>query len=889
MRPSRWAAAAGVLLLAAAGLLAQVTGGSVTGRVTDESGRPLSGATVTAKNTGTGIARTAVADANGSYRLSELPVGTYEFNVSASGLATEVRSGVRVLIGQQASLDFSLKVAAVAETVTVQADAPIVETTKSAISSTITTRQIDSLPLPERNFQSLVFLTPGITQSVTEATNISAAGSTGSSNTFLIDGVSNDQDALGDSRGDFSPDAIAEFEVLSSQYSAEYGQASGAIINVLTRSGGNDYHARLATYYRADGLAANNPFSQQTTPFDQWIVSTYLSGPIQKDKAFFFASYEHTIRDDTAVVGVDPAILEALGQGTQTSFPKDLREPRAVVKLDYHPTNQQTLTFRFRLDEPKTTNLGIGENAGGAVLTGETGYTLDTKNTDYVLSHSWIPSTSTVNEARFQYARQSNDITDVNCPGCPLIIRPSVITGKLPNFPQTFSEDRYQFLDSIGFNLLGKGGDHFFKAGVDYSHIEVKAFVPQNFDGLFLFTSDLPYDPANPATFPAIWQGATGNPNFDIKNNIYALYVQDQWRVTPHLTLNLGLRWDYEDQTYVKNDWQNFGPRIHFAWDATKDGKTAVRGGFGIYYDQVFLNVPLLATLFEPGRFDNQTIIAPGYPDPLSGGFAYPLPPDISVLNSHNTTPYKNVGSLGVQRELASDMALSLDFVYARGYHLLLMRDANAPPPGAGGVRPNPDVGIEYDISTIGRMRYQALQLGFQKRFGTQVGVQLAYTLADTKDNTDGSQYIPTDNYNIEADYGPSSNDIRHTLNAAVDYRGPWGILVGASGTLLSSPPYNITTGNDDNGDLQYSDRPPGVHRNSARGRSIWTVNLHLAKAIPIGPTSLQLIAEAFNLFNHINPSGYQGNLLSPQFGQPTTIATGFGPRQVQVGFRFDY
>ena len=887
-----WLAAAAVLLTAR--LVAQDVGGTIFGRIADESGGGLPGVTVSARNLETGVTRSAVSDAQALYRLVALPVGTYELTFALTGFATEVRSGIRVLVGQQAEINPSLKVARVAETVSVLADVPIVETTKSSIGANITTRQIDELPLPERNFESLAFLAPGITQSVTETTNISAAGSNGSANTMLIDGVSNDLDAVNDFRGDYSPDAIGEFQVMSSQYSAEYGQASGAIINVVTRSGGNDWHARAAGYYRADSLAASDPFAQvnpntgekEETPFDQWILSLSGGGPIIKDKLFFFASFEQTWRNATAVVGVDPNLLESLGLGSDTAFPQDVREPRVVAKMDYHPTSSQTLMGRFRLDNPKTTNNFVGADAGGgAVVTEEAGFTQTTKNYDGVISHTWVINPNTLNDARIQLARQDDDL-DPNCPGCAFISRPSLVSGKLPNQPQTLREDRFQALDSVSLNLFG--GDHFVKAGFDYSRIKLDAFVPQNFDGVFVFTTDAPFDANNPDTFPFLWQGGSGDANIALRNNIVALYVQDQWRATSNLTFNIGLRWDYEDNVYTKHDWQNFGPRAHFAWDPTKDGKTSVRGGFGIYYDQVLLNAPLLATIFEPGRFNFQTILNPGYPDPFSNsnGVPIPLPANISILDRDNTTPYKNVGSLGVQRELTSDMAFSLDFVYAVSYHLLLLRDANAP---VQGVYPDPTIGVAYEPQTRGRGKYKAMQLGLLKRFGDSFGAQLAYTLASTKDNTDGSQYTPSDNHNIESDYGPSSNDIRHTLNLAVDWRGPWGIVLGTSGSLLSSPPFNIITGNDDNGDTYISDRPAGEERNSGRGATLWTVNLRLAKAITIGPTNLNLIVEAFNVFNHVNPTNYIGNMQSSLFGRPTAASTGqFGPRQIQFGIRWD-
>jgi outer membrane receptor for ferrienterochelin and colicin len=886
------------VMLPVAGL-AQTVGGNVIGRASADGGQPLTGVSIVARRVETNVERSTTTDAAGQYRLSELPPGMYEFTASLSGFATEIRSGVQIFIGQQATLDFALKVSAVAETVTVQGEAPIVETTKSSIGANITRQQIDQLPLPERDFESLAFLAPGISPAVTEgdASPISGAGSSGASNTFLIDGMSNDQNSLGGTRGDYSPDAIAEYQVMSSQYAAEYGQASGAVINVVTRSGGNAYHGRASVYYRDDALTASDPFApidpetgeREKTPFDQWTPSAFLSGPIVQNKAFFFASYEETLRDATAVVAVDPALLEALGLGTQTTFPQDLTEPRAVFKLDYHPVNSQTLTFRFRLDNPTTTNSAVGDSAAGAVVTEEAGFTLKVQNTDYGLLHSWVISSNTMNDARFQYARQSNDALGVNCPDCTAIIRPSLISGKLPNQPQSFTENRYQFIDSLSWNL-GAAGEHFVKAGVDYSHVNLDAFVPQNFDGAFIFTTDAPFNADDQATYPFIYQVGSGNPFIEMSNNIVGLYVQDQWSVAPNLTLNIGLRWDYEDQTYVKNDWQNFGPRIHFAWDPTRDGMTNVRGGFGMYYDQVFLNAGLISEIFAPGRFTFQTILFPGYPDPLVGGQQVPieLPPDISVLDPSNTTPYKNVGSLGVQRQLTPDMAASVDFVYARGYHLLGIRDANAP---IDGVRPDPNVGIAYEIDTEGNSEYLAMQIGFQKRFSNCFSAQLAYNLASNKTDTDGTDIFGSDSYNRGADWGPSLDDIRNTLTAGVNYQGPWGILLGVGGTFLSGAPYNITTGTDDNGDAQLTDRPEGVGHNSARGDSNWTVNVQLGKAFAIDQTQLELLVQVFNLFNHTNPAGYVGNLSSVNYGEPTRTAEalGLGPRSVQVGLRFDF
>jgi hypothetical protein len=867
---------------------AQTTGGSVHGRISDESGAPLPGATIVAAQTATGTSRTITADASGYYRMKELPVGPYEFTISLSGFTTQVRKGVNITVGQEAVLDIVLKITPVAETVTVQEEVPIVEPTKTSIGTTITEQQIEDLPLRNRDFVSLSKLSPGITRSVTEATDISGAGSSGSSNTVLIDGVSNDQDALGDIRGDFSPDAISQFQVQSSSYQAEYGQASGAIINVITRSGTNTMHGLFSLFYRADGLAASNPFAAKT-PFNETIAGGYLGGPLVKDKAFFFASYEHTFRNDTAVIGIDPALLEGLGLSSDRTFPKPLREPRALFKIDYRPTADQTLTGRYRLDRPRTENTFVGEDAGGGtIVTQEAGFTQLEKDQDFAVNHNWILSEKNLNEFRFQFARQDNDLSP-NCPGCPMIIRPTLISGKIANQPQTLVEDRYQFVDAFSFEAPDHAGDHFFKAGIDFSHIILDAFVPQTFDGEFIFTTDQPFNENDASTYPLLYVTGSGDPNIHLNNNILGMYFQDQWRLNSFFTLNLGVRWDFEDQPMVKDDKNNFAARIHFAWDPLKDAKSSIRGGYGRYYDQIFLNAPLLAGLFEPGRFTEQYILFPGYPDPFVGGqqIPFPLPPNLSVLNP-GKTPSKDVVSFGFQRELTNDMGISVDAVFAKGHNLLLLRDANAP---INGVRPDPTVGLILDVETAGHSDYKALEVGFQRRFSNRYSFQVAYTLSKTEDNTSGHRTFVSNSYDLEADFGPSDNDIRHTLNAAALIEGPWGLRFGLNTSATSSPNYNIATGNDENqdGDLN-NDRPPGTTRNSGKGEPLWTVDARVSKIINLGARlQTELIIEAFNLFNRANVGGFVGNLQSSQFGEPTGIVQGFEPRQVQIAFRVTF
>jgi len=466
-----------------------------------------------------------------------------------------------------------------------------------------------------------------------------------------------------------------------------------------------------------------------------------------------------------------------------------------------------------------------------------------------------------------------------------MIIRPSLISGKIANLPQTFVEDRYQFLDSFSFNVADKGGDHFFKTGFDFSHITLEAFVPQFFDGVFIFASDQPFDPADPTTHPIVYQEATGNPNIDISNNVLGLYFQDQWMVNPHFTLNLGLRWEYEDHILIENDKNNFGPRLHFSWDPFKEGRTAIRGGYGRYFDQIMLNAPLLASVFEPDRFRTITLFQPGYPDPFSGGTPIGIPTNTSILVP-GSTPVKDTASFGIQHELRQDLAFSADFVYAKGNNLILLANSNQP---INGIPPDPTTGIAFTVLTEGHSEYKALQVGVEKRFSNRYSVNLAYTLSDSKTNAHGHQSLVSNAYDLDQDYGSSAEDVTHTLNAAGLVEIPWGIKVGGSTNFTSAPPFNIISGLDTNMDGSLNDRPPGVEYNAGRGESLWTVNLRLSKVFDFGGARTEFLIEAFNLFNRSNYDGYVENVLSPDFGEPTTVVDEFGPRQVQLGFRLDF
>jgi len=869
-----------VLLVVPSLLHAQVSTALVQGQVADPSGGPMSGATVVARNTDTGLSRSTTTDPSGSYRLPALPVGPYEIAVSAPGFADDRRSGVTLRVGQEAKVDFTLRITA-GDAITVIGEPPIVETTVAAISTTITTKQIDDLPLLTRSFTELAGLTPGIQDSVTENGTISATGGSGSSNAFLIDGVSGDTESLGGQRITYSPDVIGEFEVLSSQFGAEFGRASGAVINVVTRSGTNDLRGRLSAYYRSDDLASDDPFftgAQETSTLEDTTFSVFLGGPIKRDRAFYFVAFEPTTVDRTKLVAVDPALLAAFGLDPKRTIPVTTEQDRVLAKLDLNLTSSQLATLRYDYDDSIQKNV-----VPIPILTREADATQGVKQQNVVLAHTWIASPGAVNDFRVQWALSETEITP-NTTGTPLIIRPSVIYGGLSS-NQKFDEQRLQIVEGLSFQA---GEGHFLKAGADVSDIELPVVILNNFNGTFVFTTDKPFNSADPTTFPLIYQQASGDPSLIIEDRIYGFYVQDEWKLRKNLTLNLGLRWDYEDHPAIENDKDNFGPRLHFAWDPFSDGKTVVRGGFGIYHDPIFLNVPLLTEFIKPDRFVLETIFQPGFPDPRTRGIPLPSqPPTVFILGTNNETPSNQTGSLGLKREIARNLAVSADLVFAKGKNLLALIDTN---PRVNGVRTDPSFNQKNAASTIGRSEYRALQLGLEKRFGDRYSLTLAYTLAENENNTDSHRGNPRTRAQVASDFGPSSNDIRHTFNGASNISGPWGLKVGVSGAYRSGSPYNVLTGSDGNMNGIVDDRPAGVGRNSARTSEQWTINGRLAKVFTIQGTELELIGDVFNVFDQENEGCFADNMLRSNFGQPTCSGSGqFGPRQGRVGVRFDF
>src|SRR5687768_11064233 len=780
-------ALAAVLLFGSAPVLAQGTGSAIQGTVTDAQGAVMPGASVVVANIQTGWTRDVITDERGWYRATAITPGDYELRVTLQGFATQIRRGLTVTVGQEATVNVALRVANIEESVTVTGAAPLVETTRSTLGTTVTRDSLDNLPLITRNFAGLATLAPGVTG--VGGGGVTAQGQTDRSNSYMVDGVSNDQIVTAGNRGGFSLEAVREFAVMTNQFSAEYGLSSGAVFTVITRSGTNDLAGRMFVFHRGDGMDAQNPFSKAQgsgkAPFSQQRFGGFLGGPIVKDRLHYFGSYEGSRQRETSVITASVVPLAE----RETPNPSDGHN--AFIKLDGRMSDKHSMTLRYRADKNESTG-----NSIGGLNTRERGTNSDSLVQDIVGSMTTILSSRALNEFRFQFGRHSTwtNTDGWSTAGMPEIKRHSSRTGKAYNQPQGRNDNRLQFINNMTYTLAS----HDLKAGADISFIRAPTFFPRNGDGTFQFTTDRPFDPNDLSTYPTQFTQSISDPNVNLDDNIYAFFFQDTWRVRTDLTLSMGIRYDRENAfskiTGVPDDTNNFAPRLGAIWDPFKDGRTAIRGGYGLYIDQVFLNPPLNVVLAQ--RANDVTIVNPGYPDPFTRGTVRSATPSISVASENIRTPESRSVSLGVKRELFSGVALSADGVYSRGYNQFNTRDLNPRDPVTG-QRPDPRYLRITAYETEGNAWYSALLMSLERRGGRGPGFGVSYTLAKAIRDVEGFLFLAQDQLNPAAEKSLASNNRTHQVVARMNWMMPGGIQLASTLQYRSGSPRHVTTGPD--------------------------------------------------------------------------------------------
>ena len=736
----------------------RATTADLVGTAYDQSHAVLPGVTITAMNTETNQSRTVVTDGAGRFTILAVPPGSYRVTAELAGFKPQTQDDVTLQLGAQVELEFTLRIASLEQQVTVAAT-PIVERAQTAIATVVTQQQINDLPINGRDFISFAVITPGVTRDNTPQQGASAtsgltfAGQRARANNITVDGLDNNDITVGSVRAVFSQEAVREFQVVTNSYSAEFGKASGGVVNIITKSGTNAPSGNAFFFFRDDALNSKAYFERYTpsgdaidrekAPFSQKQFGGTFGGPIEKDRTFLFASFERVdikssnfvaIDDTTPIslfgqpIGTVAGILRNAGFPVETgNVPYAVKSDQLLVKVDRHLTPNQPASIRYNYADALNENI---EPWGGLVAKSR-GAVRDSKDNMLAASHMAVLSSRMVNELRFQFARRDQTVNalDPNCNG-PCVREdqggPTVeilgvaSVGRNRFVPQPRLNDRYQALDT--FSLVR--GRHQWKTGIEFNYVDHKVqALPLHFGGRYLFQA-LPAIPGllpAPITgiqalylgLPAAYIQGYGNSSATYGYKDLSLFAQDDWRITDTLTLKLGVRYQnqyWPDRKYttpgvagtyeVPRDNNNLAPRLGFSW-RPGTGTTVLHGAYGVYYDNLVTGVPGIAYIINGESNGVRTLVA-RFPNTLaawnSPGHKLPEPaggvtPSLVIsVDPGLKTSYAHHMSAGVDRELPHRIRVTANYIFARGFNQLGTIDYNPVVPSLGAGRRPLDV-----------------------------------------------------------------------------------------------------------------------------------------------------------------------------------------------------
>ena len=844
---------------------------TLEGRIVDQQRAAVPGATVTALDPRTGFTRVAVSDSEGLYRLAGLPVGTYDLTASLDGFATVERANTIIDVSSIVRTDFELRVAQVRETVNVTAGSPLVQTASPVVSGVVDQRRIAELPLNGRQFANLAATLPGVGIAFhldpTKGTQYTpqVGGGNGRNVAYVVDGATNNDDTVGGLLQLFPLDAIDQFRFSTASFSAETGGASGGVMHVVTKSGTNVLAGSAFSFFRDDTLNARTTTeanaSVPKSDYRRWQFGGSAGGPIARDTAHFFGAVE-PIRQN-AFQAVDPQGVFPALDGV---FPIEYREYLFTGKLTWNAGPRDRMALRYSRNTSRQPQ-GAGPRVP-PVAWGDNRNAFNAVNANY----SRVLGNAMVNELVVQYATYDNAITS-NTTQATETFPNGVVVGVGLNLPQATEQRTWQARDDMSWHVTRKGGlGHEMKSGISFAY-EPRLGSPAGTQqaGFFAYTHAT-NDPRGPLTAIGGNSGSTPieYPALQIPMKQFGVYLQDDWRVTPRLTVNAGVRYDlivgyqidqsrnpnftvlqtaaragrfagivgFEDLGQAaRNDTNNVQPRLGFALDLRGTGQDVIRGGWGVYTNTEYTNAnvlfaasdalgPLPASGFSASnpngiRKPDGTFFRVGDPVASIAGLNEAGPGALNgeVVSPLLQLPYTLQTSVGWSHQIGAVTALTVDVVHADGRDLSARPRLNQRP--NGGPRRFADLPLSPNTAAFkvvvseATSRYDALILGVRRR--TAIGTDLAasYTLSSAKSDfgkaTDETGL--TANLVIDVmdpfgpvEFGPSAADARHRLAFSAIVPLKWGMQVAPILSYRSALPVNVTEGVDRNNDFNNND-----------------------------------------------------------------------------------
>lgn len=850
-----WATA---FLLSAASAFAQEA--TILGAVTDESKGVLPGVTVTATSLANGRTFSAVTNERGDYRIVGVPAGRYKVQAELSGFATVIVPDVELLVGQNRTVPFAMQVASLTETLTVTGEAPLVDVSSSQVAGNVDRRQMEQLPLQGRNWLELAMQVKGITSNAVDNNPVRDRQFQ-----LNLDGQEITQQVAGGGFGQprFSREAIAEFQVITNMFDITQGRSLGIQVQAISRSGTNNVDGSVYGYFRDDKLNAKDFIANRVLPYENQQLGAAIGGPIVRDKAHFFLSYERENEPNTIIT--TPNALP----GFTWTFPTKLVQNSALGRLDWQLAARDHLTTRVSYwdwDNPFTQVAGTEHPSQVAKRSRRA----------FNVANTWsrVLNDTTVQELKVGYSHfdWKNLLAEDKLANTPNYVFPTITIGQRRNYPQEFFQNTFSFR----YDITTSRGAHDLKAGVEFLRWKDTGQWQLLSRGEFIFSTtpaDLarrfPFDAWNdPSRWDLSGLDATvsrfdqnfGDWTINIPRPTFAIWVGDTWKISNSFSLNGGIRWDADfgaldppDVTtdisfnpragYVPNtvlqpgqklypgglrDIQNIAPRGGFTWNVGGNGNIVIRGGSGLYF-----SIPDSNTTFSQQSFNSQRILTNSFPNDGQPGFIanptrgvtaaailagqVPLPAQGPRVIAHDyKMPYTWQSSIGFQTQFGERYGFEADFTHWKGENFARQRDPNLqfnPATGynitpTAATRPDPRFGQIQWLESTGSADFAAISSALSKRFANNWQAGINYTLVLFQhDDTTNFQYQGNNPFDPDADWARSTEFQRHTLRVNAIYRLPFDINVSGAYLFGSGNYYQTTFGANPFGPVSSANR----------------------------------------------------------------------------------
>lgn len=866
IRISRCAFSLALVLSLCAACLGQAGLADMQGVVLDKTGAAIASAQVKLRNMESGNTRSVTAGADGHYDFPQIQPGRYGVSAEAAGFSKGEITNLVLELDNHVVQNIPLAAGDAGQTVEVTGEVSAVDQTAYDIGGVINQVQINTLPIPGRQYLNLSLLVPGTTQDATRTfyNNVqSGGGQYYYANGFYLDGVSNQWSEQGEPRQNIPQGSVDQFKTYTAQFPSEFGWAMGGFTSVVTKRGTNRIHGEVFEYFRNQAFNGDNYYQRQTeiqqgvgkAPYNRNQFGGEIGGKIFQDRTHYFGAFERTQESNSYTNYIASPTIAANYSSLLGTFNAPNHDQMLVLRLDHDLSAKQQIFARYAQEWNLKTRQGCGGTSTYSCYDGSI------PRHSIVVGHTWEPTSSILNDARFQYAYASyqlgpygtaipHSVADLTSPS---FLDAVGIGYRFPSFSygETYSavgiESRWQINDAVSITK----GRHAFKMGFDLSYIPYVDASAVNLKGTYTFTTDQKFDPTNTSNLvrPSLFTAALKPLVYYLPSTQTSYFFQDTWKLRRNVTANLGLRYDREygasfldtlDPTSFartipfqgdprkRGDRDNFGPRIGFTWDPRSKGAEVLRIGYGVYYNniQTEQGEAEKLNLYACTVSINSPVYGSPYGNQSPTSYCSTTTPTVTVLAPGYSNPYTQQFSVGFSRQFTPALSVSVDGLYEHSLRNYKNYDLNYPTNyPTSSVRPVAGWNQIIQHASTDQDKYKALLVHFDRRFERRYMYTLSYTLASGQDWN--PEATVTDYNNLKSDFGPSSIDRRHAVVASGSVLVPFHILVGGIYTYRSATPFSVTTAAviNANGTSQYV---PGTTRDQGnRGISYDAINAY--------------------------------------------------------------